>query len=66
LAIAGDVAYAAGKADGDDAEWVLVGIDLASGETGWRHAIDAQPRSLSVAAGHVYVGTRDGRLLAFA
>lgn len=65
LAIAGDVAYAAGKADGEDAEWAIVGIDLGSGEIRGRQATDAEPRSLSIADGRLYLGTRDGRLLAF-
>lgn len=66
LVIAGDDVYMAGKVWDGDSKWGVESLALGSGSVRWRQVPSPKPRSISVAAGRLYLGTDDGRLLAYA
>lgn len=66
LVQAGKHVFAVGRTPDEASKWGVAALDADDGRTRWRYDAAVQPWSASVAAGAVYVGTVDGRVLAFA
>lgn len=62
---AGDHVFVAGRPPDESSRWGVAALDLESGATRWRHDLSTKPTAASVAAETFFVGTRDGRVLAF-
>lgn len=65
VAVVGPTVYAISW-ESPDGGATLRALSLDGGETRWRHETDAPLRTLSAAHGHLYAGTGDGRLFAYA
>ncbi len=63
MAAAGETLFLASTPPDEQTTMLVVGED---GTALWRHEFDGQIRSLTPAHGRLYVGTNDGRVLAFA